>query len=141
KKGLDASRTQILPRKKGSTSLSLSFAQERLWFLDQLEPGISTYNIPYAMRITGSLDVTALEQSLNEIVRRHEILRTTFPTVEGRPVQSIAPSLALILPMIDLRELPKAERETEELRWVSKESRQPFNLSQGRLLRAMLLRL
>jgi acyl carrier protein len=88
--------------------LLLSFAQARLWFLEQLEPGSSAYNIPAAVRLTGSLDVAALEQSLNEIVLRHEALRTTFGMVSGEPIQVIAPVKALTLPLVDLRSLPEA---------------------------------
>ena len=71
----------------------LSFAQQRLWFLDQFEPGSVVYNIPAAVRLTGPLKVTALEQSLNEIVRRHDVLRATFPTVDAQPYQVICPAL------------------------------------------------
>src|SRR5262245_9554085 len=90
KKG-DVSRAPIRPQRRGADALPLSFAQQRLWFLHQLEPGSAYYNIPAAIRLTGRLDVAALEQTLNELMRRHEALRTTFPTVEGRPVQVIAP--------------------------------------------------
>ena len=93
--------------------LPLSFAQQRLWFIDRLEPGSSVYNFPAAVRLKGPLNVVALKQSLNEIVKRHEALRTTFAIVDGRPVQVIAPLLTLTLPIVDLRELPETERETE----------------------------
>ena len=93
--------------------MPLSFAQQRLWFLDQLEPGSSGYNMPMALRLRGALDAAALEASLNEIIRRHEVLRTSFDGVNGEPVQVIAPELELSLPVVNLTELPESERETE----------------------------
>ena len=92
-------------------ALPLSFAQERLWFLDQLEPGSAVYNIPVALRLGGALDVAALERALDEIVRRHEALRTTFAEVDGAPVQVIAPFGGFALPVEDLSALGEAERE------------------------------
>ena len=89
----------------------LSFAQQRLWFLDQLEPGNPIYNIPSALRLAGSLNITALEQSFNEIVRRHKVLRTTFAMMDEQPVQVIVPELRITLPVADLKELSEAERE------------------------------
>ena len=91
--------------------MPLSYAQQRLWFLEQFEPGRAVYNLPLAWRLTGSLDVSALVQSLEALVQRHEILRTTFPAVDGSPVQMIAPALALPLPLVDLQDLPVPERE------------------------------
>ncbi|WP_017317669.1 non-ribosomal peptide synthetase [Mastigocladopsis repens] len=122
-------------------NLPLSFAQQRLWFIDQLAPGNPGYNIPAAVRLHGSLNVTALEQSLNEIVRRHEALRTTFKAVDGRPMQVITPTLKLTLPVIDLQALAQAEQETEVLRLIAQEAQQPFNLACGPLLRITLLKL
>jgi hypothetical protein len=88
-----------------------SFAQQRLWFLDQYAPGSAVYNIPGALRLVGKLNVGALEQSLKEIIARHESLRTTFSMVEGEPVQVIAPSVNHSLVVIDLRERPESDRE------------------------------
>jgi amino acid adenylation domain-containing protein/non-ribosomal peptide synthase protein (TIGR01720 family) len=119
----------------------LSFAQARLWFLEQLEPGSSAYNIPAAVRLTGSLHVAVLEQSLNEIVQRHEVLRTTFATVSGEPTQVIAPVLALTVPRVDLRNLPEAQQEAQVERLATEEAQQPFDLAKGPLLRATLLHL
>lgn len=118
-----------------------SFAQQRLWFLDQLFPGNSFYNVPTAFRITGILDLATLEDSFNEIVRRHEVLRTTFKTVAGQPVQVIAPYLKIYLPKIDLRQLPVSEREAAAQQLLLQETQQPFNLEQGPLLRVTLLQL
>ena len=117
-------------------NLPLSFPQERLWFLDQLAPGGSSYNIPMAFRITGSLNVPVLEQSLNELVQRHEALRTTFRSVDGQPVQVIAPSLTLTIPVLDLRE--SLDKQEQVLRLVTEEAERSFDLSQGPLLRAAL---
>jgi amino acid adenylation domain-containing protein len=123
--------------------LPLSLAQERLWFLDQLESGNPAYSdgIGKAFRLLGPLDVAALERSLNEIVRRHEALRTTFTSVNGQPVQVIASALTLWLPMVDLRELSETERGAEAERLAAEEAQRPFDLAQGPLLRAKLLRL
>ena len=130
----------ILPVPRNG-ELALSFAQQRLWFFDQLEPGLSAYNIPAAVRLKGPLNLAALEQSLNEIVKRHESLRTTFGKVDGRPTQVIAPTLTIKLPVVDLRKLPASERETEVRRLVTAEAQRPFDLSQGPLLRGTVLRL
>ncbi|MBI5301746.1 MAG: amino acid adenylation domain-containing protein [Chloroflexi bacterium] len=121
--------------------LPLSFAQQRLWFLDQLEPNNPLYNIAAAVRLKGSLDVGALEHALNEIVRRHESLRTTFPVVNGQPSQVIAPQLMIALPQTDLRALPESERESEMRRLAKEHARQPFDLARGPLLRVHLLQL
>jgi hypothetical protein len=95
----------------------LSFAQQRLWFLDQLVPGNAFYNVDLAMRVPGALNVPALEQSLNEIVRRHDALRTTFKAVEGQAVQVVAPTLHVPLPVVELSALPAAAREARVQSW------------------------
>ncbi len=122
-------------------TLPLSFAQQRLWFLDQLVPNNAFYNTPAAVRLTGSLNLAALEQTFNEIVRRHEALRTTFVMVEGQPVQAIAPTLTLSIPVIDLRNLPEAEQDNQVRRLTTEEAQRSFNLSKDPLLRVTLLRL
>ena len=122
-------------------ALPLSFAQQRLWFLAQLEPTSSFYNIPVAVRLRGRLHTDALRRTLNEVVRRHESLRTTFPTVDGQPRQAIAPTLELDLALCDLGHLPAPEREAEALRLAREEARRPFDLAEGPLFRAGLLRL
>jgi amino acid adenylation domain-containing protein/non-ribosomal peptide synthase protein (TIGR01720 family) len=121
--------------------LPLSFAQQRLWFLDQLVPGNPFYNVPVAVRLLGQLNIKALEQSLNEVLRRHEVLRTRFANVEGHPVQVIAPALTLTMTLLDLEELASGERESESLRLASEEAQLPFDLSLGPMMRAKLLRL
>ena len=130
----------ILPVSR-DRSLPLSFAQQRLWFLDQLEPNSPFYSIPLAIRLKGPLDEEALEQSLNEIVRRHESLRTTFVTAEGEPLQMIKPELSLTLSLKDLRHLPETEVEVEAQRLATEEAERPFDLASGPLMRTALLRL
>ncbi len=122
-------------------NLAVSFAQQRLWFIDQLEPGGSAYNLPTGVRLRGQLDVDALEATFNEIVRRHESLRTTFTVRDGQPVQVIGPAMPVELPLIDLSEWPEAEREQETARLVQAEAQRPFDLATGPMLRTTLLRL
>ncbi len=119
----------------------LSFAQQRLWFLDQFEPNSPFYNIPAAVRLTGPLDVEVMRRALNEIVRRHETLRTTFDTLDGEPVQVIHPEWELEVPVIDLTHLPAEEREAKALWLANEEAKRPFDLTKGPLLRMHLLRL
>jgi len=119
----------------------LSFAQERLWFFDQLEPGNALYNVPCAVKIMGPLDVPALERSLNEIIRRHEILRTRFTAEAGQPVQVIAPALTIPLPVTDLARIPHWQRQAKAEQLAAEDARRSFNLGAGPLLRANLLRL
>ncbi|RKH00097.1 non-ribosomal peptide synthetase [Corallococcus sp. CA053C] len=121
--------------------LPLSFAQQRLWFLEQLQPGNSDYNVPGALRLQGVLDVGALERSFQELVRRHEVLRTVLPSVEGEPRQSILAESTLRMLHVDLSGLNAAERQTEVERLAREEARAPFNLEQGPLLRVTLLKL
>ncbi|WP_437528303.1 amino acid adenylation domain-containing protein [Sorangium sp. So ce726] len=119
----------------------MSFAQERLWFLAQLEPESASYNLATAVRLTGSLDVAVVERCLSEIVRRHEILRTTFAVVDGQPSQVVQPDGAARIERLDLGVLPPAQREAEVRRVIEREARRPFDLTNGPLLRLTLLRL
>jgi amino acid adenylation domain-containing protein len=120
--------------------LPLSFAQQRLWFIRQLDPESSAYNIHAAVNIRGPLQIAVLQASLNAVVRRHETLRSTFVTVKGQPVQRIAEHLTLELPLIDLTELPAETQAAEVRRLAQAEARRPFDLAQGPLLRCLLLR-
>ncbi|MEW6157225.1 MAG: amino acid adenylation domain-containing protein [Verrucomicrobiota bacterium] len=119
----------------------LSFAQRRLWFLDQLHPCNAALNLPEAWRIAGPLDIDALRQSINLIVARHEALRTTFTSIEGRAMQCIAPALDLENPVVDLQTWPAESKALEARRLVQEEAERPFDLSAGPLLRAGLIRL
>ncbi|MEM7356502.1 MAG: amino acid adenylation domain-containing protein, partial [Acidobacteriota bacterium] len=119
----------------------LSFAQERLWFLDQLEPGSAFYNMPSVLRLRGPLDPALTLRCLNQLVRRQESLRTTFEDRGGRPLQVIAPSLTLSLPVADLTGLLAECRERELQRLIGEEIRQPFDLERGPVLRVRALRL
>ena len=121
--------------------LPLSFAQQRLWVLDQLEPNSSLYNMPRALRLTGSLSVEALDCALNGIIARHEILRTTYAADKGEPYQIIAPELKQKLPLIDLSGLLPAQRESEARRIVQEQSSLPFDLANDPISRHMLLKL
>ncbi len=129
---LRADREQELP---------LSFAQQRLWFIDQLEPGGVFYNVPAAVRLQGSLNQEALAQTLSEVIRRHEVLRTRFGTVAGRAVQVIEAAAPVQLAVEELSELEVAEREARVREWAAQEAATPFDLSRGPLLRVKLLRL
>ena len=129
-----------IPRRTTDVDIPLSFAQERLWFLDQLEPGSAVYNVCQAVRMEGSLNVSALERALNEIVRRHEVLRTNFVAADGRPVQMIAPERSLALNIVDLSEWRDGTGVEELQRRLKEESRRPFDLTQDLLVRALLVR-
>ena len=139
----DRTDEQALPiiRVSRDGRLPLSFAQQRLWFLHELEPTSSFYNVPVAVRLRGHLRIDAMQRTLNEIVQRHESLRTSFPTIDAQPVQSIAPALVLELPLFDLSMLREDEREHEAQRRATEEARLPFNLATGPLIRASLVRL
>ena len=130
----------ILPVSR-DRELPLSFAQQRLWFLDQLEPESPLYNVSLAVRLIGPLDPRALQHSLEALVLRHEVLRTTFTTTHGRPVQVIAPTLPLPLPIVDLVSRPAAEREHAVVEQAREEAQRPFDLARGPLVRSRLLRL
>jgi len=119
----------------------LSFAQERLWFIERLQPGTSVYNIPLPLRLRGPLDVAALEGALGAVVRRHEALRTTFREVDGAPVQVVAPWDGFALPVDDLSALDEDAREAALRRHAQEDAARPFDLVAGPLVRARLLRL
>jgi amino acid adenylation domain-containing protein len=134
----------LLPGPRGdmrNATAPLSFAQRRLWMLHQLNPELTAYHIPAGLRLRGPLRTARLESALAEIVRRHESLRTVFAIGDGEPVQAVAPAPRGLLPGIDLSALPEALRETEARRIAVAESRRPFDLEHGPLLRLLLLRL
>jgi acyl carrier protein len=130
-----------IERRDRDGELPLSFAQQRLWFINQLEPGSAFYNVPSAVRLKGDLKRGALEQTLTEIVRRHEVLRTRFGTVDGRAVQVIEDAEPVKLEVVDLSELEVEAREARVREWAAQEAATPFDLSRGPLLRVKLLRL
>ncbi|NEO23277.1 MULTISPECIES: non-ribosomal peptide synthetase [unclassified Moorena] len=130
----------ITPR-ENPQSIPLSFSEERMWILDRLEPGNPAYNRPTNIRLTGSLNVEALERAINEIVGRHEVFRTSFIAVDGQPIQAIASSLTVKLLIIELSHLPSNEREIEVERIAVEETQQRFDLSKLPLIQAKLLRL
>ncbi|RKG92589.1 condensation domain-containing protein, partial [Corallococcus carmarthensis] len=121
--------------------LPLSFAQQRLWFLDRLEPGSPLYNVPAAVRLSGALDVGVLGRCFEEILRRHEVLRTTFPVSRQTLVQEIHAEGRLPLDVRELTALDESRRHAEVLRLAEEEARKPFDLSRGPLVRAVLLKL
>jgi hypothetical protein len=107
-KGIDLSKTLITPRKNRTDRAPLSYGQRRLWFIDQLQPNSSVYNMPAAYRFRGFLDLAALSRAISHIVARHEVLRTTFTTVDSEPLQLINPAAPLDLPLIDISQISEA---------------------------------
>jgi amino acid adenylation domain-containing protein len=134
-----AADVQSIPRRDTTAPAPLSYAQQRLWVLDQLEPGSILYNIPEATRIRGPLDISVLGATLSEVVRRHEILRTSFDTIDGHAVQVVAPARAIALPVVDLSALPEPEKQARRLAYA--EGTRPFDLTRGPLFRAAVLKL
>jgi len=135
-RGISAPAIQPVPRDQ---DLPLSFAQQRLWFLDQLAPGQALYSIPTALRLKGKLNMRALEQSINELIRRHEVLRTTFDSRDGQPVQVIAPTLFLLPQKVDLSHLRPEQQELQAQQLIKTEAQRPFDLARGPLLRILLI--
>lgn len=139
--GLDVEIEQRIPLYDRSKPIPLSYAQQRLWFLNKLEPETSTYNIFSAVRLIGSLNIPAFEKSINEIFRRHESLRTTFTAVNGHPYQKITPYSPYTIPFDDISQLTQEEKETESQRILKEESQQIFDLSCDLLLTTRLVRI
>src|ERR1044071_1489608 len=133
--------TLINDEKGSAETFPVSFAQQRLWFLAQLEPDNPSYNLPQILRLKGELNVGALEQTINAIIARHESLRTTFKEVDGEPVQIVSNVHKIKLGFADLRGLPASEREDEARRLAVTEVRRPFDLSRDYPLRAVLVRI
>ena len=140
RKKAQARAEQRIPRVPRGQQLPLSFAQERLWFLNQFEPESAFYNLPLALRLRGPLNLAALESTLNELIRRHEVLRTTFKPVNGKPEQFIGPAQPRRLPVTDLVGLTAAQREAAVQKAIKEDARRPFDLELGPLVRQQVLR-
>lgn len=141
-KNTNTPRLLTIPQKRiDSNNISLSFAQQRLWFLDQLEPNSSFYNIPTAFHLSGSLNVQVLQEALNAIVARHEILRTTYISENGSATQIINLPRSVELQIIDLQPYSEGEQKNKVRQWLQQESQKPFNLASDMMLRGCLLQL
>src|SRR5215216_3561517 len=140
-KNAEAGRNQPVTRRAHSSACPLSFAQERLWFINQMEPENPVYNTPIAMRLSGTVYVEAIERSFTEIVKRHESLRTTFDTDDGQPVQVISAPAPVPVVVIDLADLLEPQRKTRALQIATDAARRCFDLKQGPILDVKLLRL
>ncbi|HEX8176353.1 MAG TPA: condensation domain-containing protein, partial [Pyrinomonadaceae bacterium] len=137
-----SARKAILKRQSSrAAGLPLSFAQQRLWFIEQLQPGTPLYNVPSGVRLTGRLDVACLQAALQEVISRHEVLRTHFEAIDGQPLQLINPPSHLHIPLIDLSALPAPQRDASVRHLANTEAALPFELERAPLLRATLLRL
>jgi amino acid adenylation domain-containing protein len=134
--GLSVTKIKPVPRDE---DLLLSFGQQRLWFIDQLDPDSPVYNIPEAIKINGDLDIKILEDSINEIIRRHEVMRSSYPTVEGKPIVVIEPEIKISLDVIDFSSFSVEEREIEIQRFVISESRKTFDIANAPLFRLNVL--
>ncbi|HLX09058.1 MAG TPA: condensation domain-containing protein, partial [Thermoanaerobaculia bacterium] len=142
--GMEPARAGRIARRPPAAAYPLSFAQQRLWFLDRLMPGSAAYNMPLAIRLTGALDAAALAAAFAGLARRHAVLRAVFELVDGEPVQRVSPpspSPPAALPLIDGAALPPAVRDAWALRHAAQMARRPFDLARGPLLRVELLRL
>ena len=140
-KGIGASQITPIPRRRASESHPVSFAQQRLWVLHQLDPSSPAYNMPESIRLGGPLNLRALEESLNEIIRRHEVLRTSFRTTEHGPVQVVAPHQTVAWTLEDLTALSPEEKEAKARRMAEVEAVRPFDLEKGPVLRVTVIRL
>jgi hypothetical protein len=136
----DAHGSHKILRQQNRHCFPLSFAQERLWFLSQMEPDNPAYNVPQVMQFKGPLDIFALERTFNELLQRHDVLRTTFLFDDEEPVQIVAPELTILLPVIDLQQLPNERREDVARQLIMEAVQQPFDLEEGPLLRLLVLR-
>jgi hypothetical protein len=134
-------RPPTIPRRAAGEPALLSFGQEQMWFLDQLDPGTATYNIPDVMRLTGSLNVEALEAGFRAIVSRHEVLRTRIGSVEGSPIPALNDNWDFSIRQFDLRNHPAEARDAQARKIIQEQVREPFNIAQDLTLRATLIRL
>ncbi|AEI67143.1 non-ribosomal peptide synthase/polyketide synthase [Corallococcus macrosporus] len=139
--GMSVAAPPLKPRLEHGSSLPTSFAQQRLWLLDQMNPGGTSYNVPAVLRVEGPLDAMVLQRSFQELVRRHESLRTTFSSCDGMPVQVISADPVLAFQHKTLASLPEDERAAEVSRLADEDAHQPFDLARGPLLRVTLLKL
>src|SRR5215217_4172308 len=140
-KASKARKQEEIPRRVPGEPCPLSFAQQRLWFIAQLEPDNPFYNCLEAFRLTGKLNLLVIEQMFSELVRRHEVLRTTFDVVGGEPAQIVSSEMKLNPRVLDLQSLPESERERQALKLSSAELQRPFDLRRGPLLRVVVLRI
>src|SRR5215203_2530645 len=138
--GIKFPGAERIPRREESGPAPLSFAQQRLWFFDQFEPGNAAYNLLNTVLLQGKLDTVALERSFSEVTRRHEALRTTFDVREGELVQLIAPPKPLPLQVVSITHLPEAERDRTIQSLVQQQTQTSFDLKHGPLLRITLVR-
>jgi amino acid adenylation domain-containing protein/non-ribosomal peptide synthase protein (TIGR01720 family) len=141
KKSSKGSKAREIPRRAEGDHSPLSFSQQRLWFLDQLTPGNASYHVPSALRLSGPLNLAGLKQAFSEIIRRHEVLRTTFAMIDGQPVQVIGPAFEPPLPSIDLQGLNQTDQAACTLNLATQHVMAAFDLSHGPLLRTTLLRI
>ncbi|HLL48289.1 MAG TPA: condensation domain-containing protein, partial [Longimicrobiaceae bacterium] len=132
---------QSIPPRTVDGPLPLSFAQQRLWLIDQLEPGAAAYNMRFPLRLRGALDARVMRRALSEVVRRHESLRTVFAAGDGDPVQVVRPAAPVPFPVVELAGLGAGRAAAEAARLAEAEALRPFDLARGPLLRATLLRL
>jgi amino acid adenylation domain-containing protein/non-ribosomal peptide synthase protein (TIGR01720 family) len=139
RQGFSAAAEERIPRHPETGPAPLSFAQQRLWFLEQLEPGGTVYSMPFALALRGQLVVEGLRRSLEAVVHRHDVLRTTFPVVDGKAVQAVGAPAAFSLPVVDLGGLPSPMREAAGRRLAVAEARRGFDLALGPVIRATLL--
>ena len=130
-----------IPQRAAGSPAPLSFGQQQVWLLGQLMPNTPVYNECVTIHLPGSLDVPVLERSFNEFIRRHITWRTSFPVVDGQPIQMIHPPPTYTIPSVDLRHMPREEQEVEALRLATEDARVLFDLEHGPLLRSILIRL
>ncbi|MBT9312777.1 non-ribosomal peptide synthetase [Leptothoe kymatousa] len=133
--------TGVISHVSDRDSAPLSFSQQRLWFVEQLEPDANAYHIPTALRLVGDLNINSLKQTLNAIIKRHDSLRTVFPIVNGNPVQIVKEVTSLELPIVDATDWPNTERENKVQYFLNEQAHQPFDLTSDPLLRGSLLKL
>ncbi len=128
-------------RREGEGPFPLSFAQQQIWLHSQFMPDVPLYNEPITVRMPGELDANALKQALNAFIRRHAAWRTSFPLVNGQPVQKVHTNFELEIPVVDLRHLPASEREAEAIRLATAQATPLFDMTELPLLRAILIQL